>query len=215
MNNNDNANAKQNTNPPLNPIILASASPRRKELLSAIGLVFDVIPSDIDETQVTDSDPCNYVKLLSELKASHVARMYPEHWVIGADTIVLIDGQILGKPESIDHARMMLRCLSGRCHTVLTGYCLTCKQKSVLYSDVVQTRVLFKTLSEKEIDWYIVSGEPFDKAGAYGIQAKGMFMIKEIYGSYTNVVGLPVCDILSMLIQYNIVDMDTYAISAN
>jgi septum formation protein len=188
-------------------LILASKSPRRRYLLEQAGLSFSVIPSDIDETAIPLSPPEIYVKVLSEAKAESIAKKYPEKWVIGADTIVLKDGVMLGKPGSIDEARSMLKKLSGEVHQVFTGYSILCKSKNRIFSETVQTEVLFKNLTDEEIEWYIHTKEPFDKAGAYAIQGLGTFLVKRINGSYTNVVGLPVCEVIEFLIQEGIVGL--------
>lgn len=193
----------QNTKKSL--LILASQSPRRKYLLEQAGLEFSVIPSDVDENEITVTEPDHYVRYLAEIKARDVAESYPEHWVLGADTIVLIDGMILGKPFSKDDAWTMLKRLSGRTHVVFTGYCLTCKDKDRLVSHTVQTRVTFKELSDHEINWYVHTPEPFDKAGAYAIQGLGTFLVKSIEGSYTNVVGLPVCEVIETLLEEGVI----------
>ena len=181
-------------------IILASKSPRRRYLLEQAGLQFSVIPSSFDENSVAMEKPALYVRKLAECKADIVAAAYPDHWVIGADTIVLIDKDILGKPSSDHEARKMLRRLSAKTHQVLTGYCVCCKNRERFFSETVSTDVCFKDLSAPEIEWYIHSGEPFDKAGSYAIQGLGTFLVKRINGSYTNVVGLPVCEIVEFLI---------------
>lgn len=188
-------------------LILASKSPRRRYLLEQAGLSFSVIPSDIDETAIPLSPPEIYVKVLSEAKAESIAKKHPEKWVIGADTIVLKDGVVLGKPGSIDEARSMLKKLSGEVHQVFTGYSILCKSKNRIFSETVQTEVLFKNLTDEEIEWYIHTKEPFDKAGAYAIQGLGTFLVKRINGSYTNVVGLPVCEVIEFLIQEGIVGL--------
>jgi septum formation protein len=180
-------------------IILASTSPRRKYLLEQAGLKFSIIPSRFEETAATPEAPETYVRLMAEGKAGEVAGRYPGHWVIGADTVVLIDNVVLGKPQSRDQAQAMLTRLSGRTHRVLTAFCICCQTKKRWYCETVGTDVCFKKLSALEIEWYIASGEPLDKAGAYGIQGLGMFLVKRINGSYTNVVGLPVCEVLEVL----------------
>lgn len=184
--------------------ILASRSPRRRYLLEQAGLSFSVIPSSIDETSVPISSPEIYVKVLSEAKAHNVSEKYPEKWVIGADTIVVKDRTILGKPDSIVEARTMLKQLSGQTHEVFTGYSICCKKKRRKFSETVKTEVLFKDLSDQEIEWYIHTAEPFDKAGAYAIQGLGTFLVKRINGSYTNVVGLPVCEVIEFLIKQGV-----------
>ena len=188
-------------------LILASKSPRRRYLLEQAGLSFSVIPSDIDETAIPLSPPEIYVKVLSEAKAESIAKKFPEKWVIGADTIVLKDGVVLGKPGSIDEARSMLKKLSGEVHQVFTGYSILCKSKNRIFSETVQTEVFFKNLTDEEIEWYIHTKEPFDKAGGYAIQGLGTFLVKRINGSYTNVVGLPVCEVIEFLIQEGIVGL--------
>jgi septum formation protein len=184
--------------------ILASKSPRRHYLLTQAGLEFQVIPSTIDENKFPLSDPETYVQELATAKARDIAQKHPKSWVIGADTIVLINETILGKPRSKNQARAMLQQLSGKTHQVLTGYCICCESRQVLFSETVTTSVLFKQLSEDEIEWYIGSDEPFDKAGAYAIQGLGTFLVKAINGSYTNVVGLPVCEVIEFLIKQGV-----------
>jgi len=190
-------------------LILASQSPRRRHLLTKAGLEFSVIPSRFEERRVTLSSPESFARYQAEQKASDVSVQYPDSWVIGADTIVFIDGAILGKPNSRSEARTMLSCLSGRTHQVLTGYCICCHETGRFFSDTVCTDVYFKTLTDQEIDWYIISGEPFDKAGAYAIQGIGSFLVKRINGSYTNVVGLPVCEVVEFLISEKVVELKT------
>ena len=188
-------------------LILASKSPRRRFLLQQAGLEVSVIPSDFDEGSVALSSPAAYVKRLAEFKALDISQKYPESWIIGADTIVLINNTVLGKPVSADEARMMLGKLSDKTHQVLTGYCICHKNKALFFSDTVTTDVRFKKLTPEEIDWYIRSGEPFDKAGAYAIQGLGTFLVQRINGSYTNVVGLPVCEVLEFLIKKGVVEL--------
>jgi len=188
-------------------IILASKSPRREYLLKQAGLDFQVIPSSIDESVIPLSSPEIYVRVIAEAKANDVSEKYPDKWVIGADTIVLIDGKILGKPGSEDEARSMLNRLSGQIHWVLTGYAICCKTKKRMFSDTVETKVLFKNLTDEEIEWYIHTTEPFDKAGAYAIQGLGTFIVKSIHGSYTNVVGLPVCEVVEFLIKEGVIGL--------
>jgi len=188
-------------------LILASKSPRRRYLLEQAGIEFSVIPSSFDENSVKLSSPDSYVRQLAESKAGDVAGQYPDSWVIGADTIVLIDGTILGKPGSRAEARTMLKILSGKTHQVLTGYCICCHRTGRLFSDAAKTDVQFKKLTQREIDWYIKSGEPFGKAGAYAIQGIGTFLVRRINGSYTNVVGLPVCEVVEFLINEKVIDL--------
>ena len=193
-------------------LILASQSPRRRYLLEQAGLSFSVIPSTIDEDSIELTDPAEYVKTLAKAKTMDVAEKYPDRWVIGADTIVTIDQAILGKPSSPAEAKDMLIQLSGQSHFVFTGFAIGCKEKSAMVCDAIQTTVQFKDLSEAEIDWYIQTGEPFDKAGAYAIQGMGTFLVRRINGSYTNVVGLPVCEVIETLIKLGIVNLNREAV---
>ena len=188
-------------------LILASRSPRRQNLLEQAGIEFSVIPSSFDENSVKLTAPDDYARQLAESKARDISDQYPASWVIGADTIVFIDDIILGKPGSKSEARTMLKSLSGKTHQVLTGYCVCCQKTDWLFSDTIKTDVRFKKLTEKEIDWYINSGEPFGKAGAYAIQGIGAFLVKRIDGSYTNVVGLPVCEVVELLINKQIIEL--------
>ncbi|MDX2453655.1 Maf family protein [Desulfosarcina sp.] len=189
-------------------LILASQSPRRRYLLKQAGLTFAVIPSTFDEDSVLLANPADYVKTLAEAKADAVARQYPDSWVIGADTIVTIGHAILGKPGDPREARQMLERLSGQSHVVYTGYAGICNNKHTRFSDAIKTDVQFKNLTKDEIDWYIQTGEPFDKAGAYAIQGMGTFLVRRIHGSYTNVVGLPVCEVIETLIKMGVVRMN-------
>ncbi len=189
-------------------LILASKSPRRKYLLEQAGLSFEIIPSGFDENKIPLTEPKDYVKKLAMAKATDVAKKWPQTWVIGADTIVLIDGKILGKPKSRDEARKMLTKLSGNIHMVYTGYAIICMEKDRVICNAVKTDVLFKNLNKKEIEWYIHTKEPFDKAGAYAIQGLGTFIVKSINGSYTNVVGLPVCEVIEALIKEGVIKLE-------
>lgn len=193
---------------PAPDIILASQSPRRRYLLSRAGLKFRVVPSTVDEGALPAADPEATVRQLAEAKAAEVARRFPQSWVIGADTIVVVDGRILGKPCSEPDAKRMLAALSGRVHQVLTGWCVRNESKNSRFTDVARTDVRFKDLSPAEIDWYVATGEPFDKAGAYAIQGIGTFLVKSINGSYTNVVGLPVCEVIEVLIREKVIGFD-------
>jgi septum formation protein len=144
---------------------------------------------------------------LADAKAQDIAAHYPNRWVIGADTIVAINGTILGKPPDRPSARSMLEQLSGQTHQVYTGYCICRLDRHYRHTAVVATDVTFKTLSKAEIDWYIHTDEPFDKAGAYAIQGLGTFLVRRINGSYTNVVGLPVCEVIEHLIGQKVIQM--------
>ena len=180
-------------------LILASSSPRRKELLKQIGLRFEVVPSRVEEKIKDGEDPVEHVLRLAEEKALDVANKSRDSWVIAADTIVLIDGEILGKPAGKQDAYQMLLKLSGKEHRVITGFCILNTSNGESVKESVETTVTFKELTEKEIQGYIKTKEPFDKAGGYAIQGKGSFMIREIKGSYTNVIGLPICEVVEAL----------------
>lgn len=186
-------------------IILASQSPRRKELLEQAGVTFDILPSTIDESNIKEKNPEKLVKTLSYLKAVDVAQSFPDQWVLGADTIVYLDKSILEKPDSQTHAVNMLKSLSNQKHKVFTGFTLLCLNRNKTITDIVETDVFFKKLTDEEIAWYISTNEYSDKAGAYAIQGKGAFFIKKIHGSYTNVVGLPICEVMEYFISENII----------
>ncbi|MBF0452390.1 MAG: septum formation protein Maf [Candidatus Magnetomorum sp.] len=190
----------------MNSLILASQSPRRKQLLEQAGLTFQIVPANIDESPFSLLPPEDAVTASSKAKALHIGCQYPNCWIIAADTIVVIDNTILGKPRSKIHAREMLEILSGKTHQVLTGYTISCDSKKQLFYDVVTTDVRFKPLHTDEIEWYIQTNEPYDKAGAYAIQGIGAFIVQSINGSYTNVVGLPVCEVMELLIKQNIIN---------
>lgn len=180
-------------------LILASKSPRRKELLEQAGLSFNIIPSAFDEDAVVIKEPAGYAMYLAENKALDIARQYPESVVLGADTIVIINGAVLNKPKDTAHAREMLLQLAGQTHQVITGFCIVCAADNRKYTAFCQTDVVFKALSREELEWYIHTDEPYDKAGGYAIQGLGSFMIEKVNGSYTNVVGLPVCEVMDYL----------------
>lgn len=181
------------------PLILASASPRREELLRSVGLTFRIIPADVDETYFQGESPRAHVRRLSRDKAGAIAHQYPKALVLGADTIVVIDGQILGKPKNKKQAREMLQQLSNRRHAVLTGFTIACVRAGTSRTKVVQSTVQFKKISPEETAWYVNGDEPYDKAGGYAAQGKGASFIQAIRGSYTNVIGLPLCEVVEAL----------------
>jgi septum formation protein len=178
-------------------IILASRSPRRAELLAAAGISFEVLAADIDETPHPNEAPAVYVERLAIEKARAVLALRPEARVLGADTTVTIDGEILGKPEDQADAMRMLRLLNGRSHDVHTGVAVV--SRSGVHSAVGTTRVWFDTMTDEDISWYVATGEPVDRAGAYAIQGFASRFISRIEGSYSNVVGLPVALVSSIL----------------
>lgn len=171
-------------------LVLASASPRRARLLAEAGYAFEVVPADIDERRLGRETPVAYVRRLARGKAEAVAPRYPGRVVVGADTIVVIDGLVLGKPADATEAAGMLGRLAGRCHTVLTGVALVRDARSEVA--VERTEVTFTALDADRIRWYVETGEPDDKAGAYAAQGIGSRFIERIEGSYSNVVGLPI-----------------------
>ena len=180
-------------------IVLASASPRRKEILSNLGLLFEVITSDAEEKTDAELPPYMIVQELAMLKGTDVARRAGDAVVISADTIVWLDGMVLGKPSDEANAKKMLKKLSGKTHEVYTGVCVTDSKNGKSVSDYEVTKVRFRELDEDEIDRYISTGEPMDKAGAYGIQGKGCLFVEAIEGDYLNVVGLPAVKLSKIL----------------
>lgn len=171
-------------------IILASASPRRKELMELAGYDFEVICADIVEVVPEEAMPQEVVMSLALQKAQAVAAEHKEAVVIGSDTVVALDGKILGKPHSEQEACEMLRSLSGRTHKVFTGVAIVCGGKVKNFFD--ETDVEFYSLGDDEIKKYVATGEPTDKAGAYGIQGKGSVLVKRIHGDFFSVMGLPI-----------------------
>lgn len=187
------------------PLILASASPRRQRFFQDLGLEYRVHPAEIDEVLRPDEKPNGFVRRMAVEKARPVMDLFPESWIVTADTVVSLAGSVLGKPKDrIDAVSMLLK-LSGKEHWVQTGVCLACRQEGVVAVQSVSTRVVFSSFSDKVAQAYVATGEPLDKAGAYGIQGKGAFLVKEIMGSYSNVVGLPLCELLAMLEEYGVI----------
>lgn len=181
-------------------IILASTSPRRKHILESVGIEFEIIPPCSDESLLDNENPKDYVLRLATEKALSVAKdLEDKSLIIGADTAVVVGDAILGKPSDAKEAIDMLNKISGRTHSVLTAFSIVEPKNCILHSEVVTTMVDVKTLEPQEIQGYIKTGEPMDKAGAYGIQGIGAFMIKRISGSYTNVVGLPLVEVLEAI----------------
>ena len=171
-------------------LILASGSPRRSEILTSVGWAFTKHVSEIDETEHPGELPEAYVERLAREKAEAIAVIYPDEIVLGADTTVVIDGQIIGKPVDLDDARRMLKLLSGRWHEVLTGVAIV--RSRTTRSAVQRTRVKFAKISDAEISYLAEFGDPLDKAGAYAVQAQAALFIEGIEGDYWNVVGLPI-----------------------
>ncbi len=182
-------------------LILASASPRRRELLRKSGLSFDVVVAEVDERLPAHLPLSEAVMAVAVQKATWVSRRYPRRWVLAADTVVALEGEVFLKPESAKEAVTMLKRLSGRSHEVLTGYCLQNLSRKRTRKGVEKTIVTMRRLRQEEIDRYVESGEPFDKAGGYAIQEAGGAFITRIYGSYSNVVGLPLAEVVSLLLE--------------
>lgn len=173
-------------------IILASASPRRADLLTQIGLDFELAPGNIAERPHPNEAPADYITRIARAKVIAAARQAEIGLVLGADTVVVLDGRMLGKPEDEMAARRMLTQLSGKWHAVMTGVALYDIESRREVADYDKTLVKFAPMTATEIDWYVGTGEPMDKAGAYGIQGFGGLFVEEIAGNYYNVVGLPI-----------------------
>ena len=186
--------------------ILASGSPRRRELLRQLGFSFTVIPSRLEETNQRGMEPRGHATYYAKEKAKEVAQRYPEQWVLAADTIVVVAEEIFGKPVNVTEATAMLSRLSGRSHHVITGVCLLNAQCGVEESQTVETEVFMRRLDTADIEGYIATGEPMDKAGAYGIQGIGGCLVQRIEGSYSNVVGLPLCETVELLRRHRVAD---------
>lgn len=179
--------------------ILASASPRRRELLTMIGLEFEIIPSHVPEVHLPGEAPEEYVARLSRDKANAVAAEHPDRWVIAADTTVFYGEQLLEKPTDAADAERMLAIIAGRTHIVYTGVTLVNAARDWRETRVTESEVRMLPMSEVDIAWYVGTGEPLDKAGAYAVQGKGSMFIESVHGNYTNVVGLPLATLFQML----------------
>jgi septum formation protein len=185
-------------------IVLASASPRRKEILQKTGLRFRVDPRDYEEEVYSSAAPRRLARVLSLKKAKSVAGRHKDALIIAADTFIVVKGMILGKPHTAKEARRMLRLLNGRKHSVITGFTILDTASDRKVSRSVETKIYFRHLSPEEIDAYIESGEPLDKAGAYAIQGLGAALIRSIEGDYFNVVGLPLSALAEELKKFGI-----------
>jgi septum formation protein len=185
-------------------LVLASASPRRRDILQQLGLAFRVVESAVDEPPHADEEPEAYARGLAALKAEAVAAQLrlasPEPvFVLGADTIVVVDGQVLGKPRDDAHARTMIGLLAGRWHEVITAVALRAASASVVHDIAIHTRVAFRALTPDDVARYVATGEGRDKAGAYAIQGMGTGVVRAIDGSHSNVIGLPASETLDLL----------------
>ena len=180
------------------PLILASASPRRRELLSGVGLHFEIAPADIDETRRGDETPRALVSRLAEGKARAVAGRYPDRFVLGADTVVVVGGDILGKPRDPGHAVQLLEKLAGRTHSVLPGVAVVAPDTR-LHQVQVESRVTFRDAARDEFERYVAVGESMDKAGAYALQGAGRRFVTGVEGSESNIIGLPLDETLDLL----------------
>lgn len=184
------------------PLILASASPRRQALLAGQGLGFEVVPSTLKEPAPEPGEaPADYAARMARLKGLDIAARHPDKVIVSADTIVVQDESILGKPKDAANALDMLTSLSGRWHEVMTGFCVLRQRGGISLCRTVTTRVHMASNSHDMLKGYIDTGEPMDKAGAYGIQGIGAFLVDEVQGSYTNVVGLPLRSVLDFLLE--------------
>jgi len=186
-------------------LILASGSPRRKTLLQDLGLEFEVIAAQVEEKPRAGEKPEDFVLRAGSDKAGAVSGDNPASWVLGADTVVVHGGRILGKPGDAEEALSVLLVLSGQKHLVHTGFCLANVKKQVSVSRLVTTEVYFSSFSEEIAAAYVASREPLDKAGAYGIQGAGGALVEKIDGSYSNVVGLPLVEVIQEMLHYKLV----------
>jgi len=187
-------------------LILASASPRRKSLLQELGLDFEIIEAQVEENPAAGESPREFVLRAACDKAGDISITNTECWVLGADTIVVHDNRILGKPDNVEEALSVLMSLSGHKHHVHTGFSLMNGKENIAVSRVVTTEVYFSPFSRDIAAAYVATGEPLDKAGAYGIQGMGGFLVERINGSYTNVVGLPLVEVIEELIRYKVIE---------
>lgn len=185
-------------------LVLASGSPRRKELLATLGIPFDVVTSGISEDVETTDGPVAMVQLLARSKANAVAQKLQEGLVIGSDTTIAFQGEILGKPVDEDAAKEMLRRLRGKRHQVISGIAIIDVATQRVAVSAVTTDIKMRDYSDQEVDAYVGTGEPMDKAGSYAIQGKGGALIQEIQGCYNNVVGMPLCELTKLLVEFGV-----------
>ncbi len=193
-------------------IILASGSPRRQEYLNDMGLVFTVRVTSVPEYHLEYERAEDFVLRLAREKAAAVSSEFPDSWVISGDTVVCLGKRILGKPADEQEAVNLLMALSGREHCVKTGFCVAHCSRGVEIVRSVTTKVLFTEFSESVARAYVAAGESLDKAGAYGIQGKGAFLVRSIQGSYSNVVGLPLCELMEVLQDNDVIEPDDFSL---
>jgi septum formation protein len=188
-------------------LVLASGSPRRSEILTNVGWQFEKHTADIDESELPGESPEEYVRRLALEKAAAVAALYPDRLVLGADTTVVVGGEIIGKPADADDAARMIRLLAGRLHEVLTGVALVARGRSTV--GLQRTEVTFSPMTDSEIDYLVTHGDPLDKAGAYAVQAQAALFIEGIRGDYWNVVGLPINLVYELARSIDLEDFET------
>jgi septum formation protein len=186
------------------PLILASASPRRQEFLSLLGLHYRTVPSAIDETPEPEEAPADFARRMAKAKAVQISAAHPESCVIGADTVVALDRTLFGKPRDRHEALTTLKILQGNTHQVITSFAVVMQQRAIEEVGICTTLVTFDTFTDDILQAYVDTGEPMDKAGAYGIQGKGTFLIRSITGSYSNVVGLPLNAVVQTLLHHQL-----------
>ncbi len=185
-------------------IILASTSLRRKELLSKTGLIFEVVTGNYEEDMTLPLQPKELALLLSKGKAQSLASNYHDAIIIGADTFVSYQNQVIGKPYTKEKAKETLQMLRGNCHSIITGFTIIDTKDNRVFSEAVETKVYFKNYTDEEIDDYIATGEPLDKAGAYAIQGLGVKLVEKVEGDYDNVMGLPIENIIKALNDFGV-----------
>ena len=189
----------------LQPLILASGSPRRKEFFDTLGFEYSIFTVPVEELVREGEQPDNFVSRMAVEKAEAVALQRKDFWIVAADTIVCTADKILGKPVDFDDAVEMLCQLSGKDHIVLTAFCLMNKAQRVQEVEVVKTKVLFTPFSQQTAMAYVATGEPFDKAGSYGIQGVGGCLVEKIEGSYSNIIGLPLAELIGCLRKHKVI----------
>ena len=189
----------------LAPLILASSSPRRQQMLQTMGLRFAIIPAHIDEILQPGEPPRDFALRLAKDKARAVASNHPDAWVLGADTVVTLEGMILDKPRDPDDALAILRQLTGRTHQVMTAICLCSQAQRIEQTEVDITSVTFTAAPDQILTAYVATGEPLDKAGAYGIQGAGACLVRRIEGSCANVIGLPIDRVIALLLHHRVI----------